>query len=283
MADQIEDARRGERLMRAARYLAFAVVVLAPAAASWHGLVALGRDWLSLGDQAPLVPLTLDAAALYMAVLTWRSTLAGDAAGVDRLLVWAYAGGSAGLQLWYHDAAGGLRTGIFYAIASVSAALVWERTLRAMRRQELRELGAIDSPAPRFRLLRWVLHTRETWGAWRLAIGESITDPREALAAYRASGLPALSPRGERTSRTDEDYLRTLADNSETPFDLSELNKRQALAVAFEAVGLDDVPAARLWLAERGIYTDRSAAYKRAKQLLAARGPHLAIVGGEQR
>ncbi|MET9019238.1 DUF2637 domain-containing protein [Actinopolymorpha sp. NPDC004070] len=168
------------------RAVPFAVVVASPVVASWYGLTALGRDWLGLGQAAPLVPLTLDAAALYAAVLAWRATLAGDAGGVDRLLVWVYAALSAGLNIWHADSIGGLPAAVFYGAASLSAALVWERTLRAVRRRELRTLGAIDSPAPRYRALRWLLHFTETWGAWTYAIGEGISDAREAMTAHRA-------------------------------------------------------------------------------------------------
>ncbi|MFK4091095.1 DUF2637 domain-containing protein [Kribbella sp. NPDC020789] len=261
----------------------FAVVVLAPAVASWHGLVEMGHSWLGLsGAWAALVPLTIDSAALYLALLAWRSTLAGDSAGLDRALVWVYAVTSAGLQVWFHDANGGLRSAVFYAIASVSAALLWERTLKALRRRELRALGAIDSPAPRFRVLRWVFHTRETFGAWKLAIGEGISSPHQALELYRGveAALNTSSPRDDEA--TDEDTLRELfeAANGQVAPELAGQNKSQSLAIAFRELDEFDVPAARRWLAERGVWTDRSFAYKRARALTAAtQAPKLSVVG----
>lgn len=173
-------------LARATRVALLVVVVGAPVSASWHGLVAVGHQWLDLGVWSPLVPLTLDAAALYVAVLSRSATLKGDSAGVDRLLLWVYAALSSGLNVWFADVIGGMQRAAFYGVASLSAAVLWERTLRALRRQELRALGAIDSPAPRYRLLRWLLHTRETWGAWRLAIGEGLSDASAAIQLYRA-------------------------------------------------------------------------------------------------
>ncbi|GAA5006401.1 hypothetical protein GCM10023317_41080 [Actinopolymorpha pittospori] len=65
--------------------------------------------------------------------------------------MWVYAGLSAGINISHADAVGGLPAAVFYGVASLSATLVWERTLRAMRRAELRKLGAIDAPSPRCR------------------------------------------------------------------------------------------------------------------------------------
>lgn len=271
----------GRRVLFAAP---FVVVVLAPAVASWHGLVDLGHTWLGLnGTWGALVPLTIDSAALYLALLAWRSTLAGDSAGIDRALVWLYALTSAGLQVWFHDSRGGLRSAVFYAIASISAALLWERTLRALRRRELRALGAIDSPAPRFRVLRWVFHTRETFGAWKLAVGEGISAPHQALELYRAveAAVTTSSPRGE--DELSEDELRALVQKAggKVAPELEGLKKGQALAVAFRELDEYHVPAARRWLADRGIWTDRSFAYKTARGLsVQTEAPKLSVVGG---
>jgi hypothetical protein len=259
----------------------FVVVVLAPAFASWHGLVALGHDWLNLGGWAPLVPLTIDSAALYLALLAWRGTLAGDSAGMDRFLVWVYAGASAALNMWHADSIGGMRSAVFYGIASLSAAMIWERTLRALRRQELRDMGAIDAPAPRYRALRWIFHTRETYGAWKVAIGHGISSPQQALDLYRQvdAALPPL-PREE--VATDEEALAELlkAAGGQVAPELAGLTKRQAMALALREVGLDEQVAARVWLAERGIKVDRSGIYKRARELKAQEAaPRLAVVG----
>jgi hypothetical protein len=257
----------------------FVVVVMAPAVASWTGLVRLGQEWLQLGAMAPLVPLTIDAAGLYMALLAWRATLAGDSAGLDRFLVWLYAGLSAGLNVWHADAIGGMRAAVFYGIASLSAAMVWERTLRALRRQELRELGAIDSPAPRYRPLRWMLHTSETWGAFRLAVGQGISNGDLALQVFReAETAVASSPRAP----ASEDELKQLVDDAGglDPV-LQGLTKKAALALAVQEVGYN-TPAARLYLAEKGLYTDRSNAHKVVTALsqTAAAQPHLTAIAG---
>lgn len=260
----------------------FVVVVLAPAVASWTGLVRLGREWLELGAMAPLVPLTIDAAGLYMALLAWRATLAGDSAGLDRFLVWLYAGLSAGLNVWHADAVGGMRAAAFYGIASLSAAMVWERTLRSLRRRELRELGAIDSPAPRYRPLRWLLHTRETWGAFSLAVGQGISNGDLALQVYREAQTALTSSPRDKASETELDELVEKAGGLAP--ELQGLTKKAALSLAVQEVGYN-TPAARLWLAERGMKTDRSNAHKVVTSLsqAAAAEPHLKAIAGGQR
>lgn len=171
------------------------IVVVAPAAASWLGLMAVGRDWLGLGGPwAVLVPLVFDAAALYVAALSWRSVLAGDSALVDRLLVWVYAIGSAGLNVWHAASA---PAALFFGAASVSAVVLWDRTLRARRRDALREMGAIEVPLPRYRLLRWVVAPKETAAAFRVAIVEGVTSPTEALALARTASLPRAQAAAE--------------------------------------------------------------------------------------
>ncbi|MPZ12807.1 MAG: DUF2637 domain-containing protein, partial [Kiloniellaceae bacterium] len=163
-------------------------MVAAPVLASWHGLTATARDWFDLaGWWAYLPPLVADGAALYAAVLALRDTLEGDSARGNRALVWLYAALSAGLNIAHADTFGGTPAAIFYGAASVSAVILFDRTLRSIRRRELRAMGTVDSPAPRFRPLRWLLHFRQTWRAWKLAIGAGISRPSEALSALAES------------------------------------------------------------------------------------------------
>lgn len=177
--------------------VALVVVVLAPAVASWRGLVETGHAALGLpGGWALLVPLVFDAAAFYSAALSLRAVLSADSALTDRLLVWVYALGSAALNVWHADRIGGRPAALFYGVASVSAVVLWDRTLRAIRRDALRELGAVDPPAPRFRLARWLIRPGETWRAWSVAITEGISMPAEALARVRndAAELAPAAP-----------------------------------------------------------------------------------------
>jgi hypothetical protein len=136
---------------------ALALVVVAPAAASWHGLTGWARAHGAAGGWAYLVPLVVDGAAAYAAWLALRDVLHGRSSLVNRLLVWTYAAGSAALNAAHANVTGGLGAAAFFAGASASAALLWDRTLRNARWDQLSALGLIEAPLPRFRALRWLL------------------------------------------------------------------------------------------------------------------------------
>lgn len=174
---------RGRVGLSALSTVALAVVVLAPAAASWHGLVAAGREVLMLGNGWELlVPLTLDSAALYAATLALRAVLSSDSAFGARVLTALYAAAASGINAYHaHSSGGSLVSSAYYAGMSLSAVVLWDVTLRHWRRDQLREKGHLEQPLPRFRALRWVVAPLETGRAWRLAVLQGITDPREAL------------------------------------------------------------------------------------------------------
>ncbi|MGH8919377.1 MAG: DUF2637 domain-containing protein [Actinomycetes bacterium] len=208
------------------------IVIGAPAAASWHGLTDAGEHALGLhGAWSWLVPLVVDAAASYAAVLALRSTESGDAAGLDRALVWLYAAGSAALNAWWADRSGGLPAAAFFAGSSVSAVVLWDRTLRAVRREVLRARGAVAAPTPRFRAARWLVAFHETKQAWCLAVVEGITDPAEAVRAVRHQ------------PRTDHAPVPALA----------ELSKADAVRAALAEVDDQTPRVVAAWLAQRGI------------------------------
>lgn len=167
--------------------LTLAVVVLAPETAAWHGLLGLAQDRFGLtGGWQYVVPLSAGVAAFYTALLAVRHVLEGDSATSERALTWAYASGGAALNYWYEASQGKSAAALYFGAASLSSALLWDRTLRAWRRDELRDMGALEQPLPRFRALRWVVAPGETFGAWKLAITEGITVPAEALARARS-------------------------------------------------------------------------------------------------
>lgn len=279
MAEGSSDAR-STRVATGIGTVVLALVVVAPAAASWHGLTSWGRDHGAAGVWAYLVPVVVDGAAAYAAWLALRDVLRGRSALVDRLLVWLYAVGSAALNAVHADAHGGAGSAAFFAGAAMSAALLWDRTLRHARWDQLDELGVLEPPLPRFRLLRWTLAPRETFGAWRLAVREGVSRPAEALARYRGEQLQsAPAPRATRRPSKPAAANRAASnaqlrnDASALPAapagELADMRKGEALVAAFAALGRVDVPAALAWLAERGVQMDRSSAYRVARRLQA--------------
>ncbi len=271
--------------LRIASVLALIAVVGAPAAASWHGLTGFGVRELGLsGGWQYLVPISLDGAALYAALLALRAILAGDSAIWPRVLTCAYALAAASANVY---AAPSDVAALFYGGMSVSAVVLWDTTLRALRRDQLRTLGVIEGAVARYRPLRWMLAPTETGQAWRTAVLEGVQNPRTALSMVRGEivrpdpdgtppdggGLPLadfpLTP-----AATARDYLPAAS----APLALTVGTKANAIRAAFDALGRRDVPAALAWLAARGVQVDRSYAYTVSWET----PPLLRAVGGDR-
>jgi hypothetical protein len=246
--------------LRVALGATLAAVIAAPELAAWHGLLGLARDKLGLtGTWAVLVPLMFGLAAAYCALLAVRHVLAGDSAVTERALTWIYAAGGAGFNAY--QAEPNVAAAVFFAGASLSAALLWDRTLRAWRRDELRAAGALERPLPRFRLLRWLVAPSETWDAWHLAVREGVTSPDEALARARAaqegSPVPVVRREGELVPAPE----------------LDGLTKRDALLAAWRSLqvwpakGDLQVDQALAWLSARGWSVNTSYAYSIARDV----------------
>lgn len=274
--------------LRIASAIALVAVVGAPAAASWHGLTAFAARELGLsGGWQYVVPISLDGAAMYAALLGLRAILTGDSAIWPRVLTCAYAlaASSANIHAASNDAAA-----LYYGGASLSAVILWDTTLRALRRDQLREIGAIEGAAARYRPLRWVLAPDETGRAWRTAVLENIANPRTAIRVERGElTLADLDQNGqviEAAELVDDDETdpdddgpggpggephpvevesRPIASVIPGPFSVPRAlmvgTKAEAVRAAFDALGERNVPAALAWLAERNVTVDRSYAY----------------------
>jgi Protein of unknown function (DUF2637) len=277
-ADQV--GRAGPVVRAGLARVVLAVLVAAPTAASWHNVVGWARDSLGLsGGWEYVPPLTLEGAAFYCALLGLRAVLAGESAIGPRLLVLLYAGGAAWVNVVYAAHTGGVGPAVYFGAASLSAVLLWDLTLRQWRRRQLREIGAVEPPLPRYRPLRWIVRPRETAEAWALAIGEGITDPTAALARarMRRAGIPAPAPLPELAAPLPE---------------LASLSKADALRTAWAALGVEvpeqsDAVRAVAWLLERGVTVNESYAYnvarKDAEAAAASRRAELQVAGGESR
>lgn len=273
-------ARRLHRAVGAGGAVAFGVVVLAPEAVLWQALVPFSRERLALVAGWEFVPpLMFGAAGFAAAVMALRAVLAGRAAVVERFLTFGYAGAGAAVAALYESSQGRAGAGVVFAGAAVSAPLLWDRVLRHLAWERLDEVGVIERPLPRFRLLRWLVDFRNTREAWTTALREGIDSPAEALAVVRArrEGVPAPAPRVELAAPLPE---------------LAKLTKAAALRTAWAALdvkvpGSSDVPPAVAWLAERGVTVNESYAYNLARgeqerSVAAARGA-LQVAGGEPR
>lgn len=251
--------------LRAAGAVALAVVVGAPAAASWHGLVLFGQRELGLsGGWETLVPLSLDGAAFYAALLGLRAVLAGDSAVWPRLLTLVYAGSSAAFNA---HAAPTPAAALFYGAMSLSAVVLWDTTLRALRRDQLRVLGVIERPAARYRPLRWVFAPTETLEAVKVAVLENVADPRQALRMVRGEQIelqgPPVPPDGGTPSeaKPEPEIVQPADVIDYEPRELTVGSKADAVRIAFATVGPDDVQAVLAWLTQRGITVDRTYVY----------------------
>lgn len=316
-----------KRFWRLVQSTALLLVVASPAAASARGLIGFGHDMLGLaGAWAWLVPATLDGAALYLAVLSMQAVTAGESAAAPRFLLAVYALGSAAGNavhaLYAVHADGGAPAAVYFAAMSVSAVVIWEVTLRHLRRQTLRELGALPAELPRFRALRWLLAPFETSRVWRHAVLHEITTPGAAIEQWRATRLDSQAPAavagaqapravesagsesaqvGGTANENAEVHLRSATaaagvvpgqssdeigghgESGHAPReagngfgghvsvehqprlvtgDPSAVSKVEALVMAFTALGREDVPAAREWLAVRGVEIEKSYAYR---------------------
>ncbi|MFK0294846.1 DUF2637 domain-containing protein [Streptomyces sp. NPDC090442] len=184
------EAARARVLARARlKNLAFLFVFAAvPATISFAHLVSYAHD--ALGLSAPLtylVPLALDEAALYLMMLAFADADAGVSAAANRMLVWAFAGGSAWFN-WLQAPSGPAHPGApqFFAGMSLAAGVLFERGLANVRRSHHKAQGLTRSPLPKVGVLRWLTAPRETAAMMRIAITEpTITTEADALAAVR--------------------------------------------------------------------------------------------------
>jgi len=272
--------------LRIAIVLALVAVVGAPAAASWHGLTGFGVRELGLsGGWEYLAPISLDGAALYAALLGLRAILAGDSAIWPRVLTCAYALSAASANVY---AAPSDVAALFYGGMSLSAVVLWDTTLRALRRDQLRALGVIEGAAARYRPLRWMLAPTETGQAWRTAVLEGVANPRTALRMVRGEivrpdpgGTP---PDGGGVPLTQVSLMpagpgRDVVSVAPAPLALTVGTKADAVRAAFDHLGRRDVPVALAWLAEQGVSVDRSYAYTVSWEITT---PRLHAVGGDR-
>ncbi|MEU2874426.1 DUF2637 domain-containing protein [Streptomyces olivoreticuli] len=254
---QADERERQQKRVTGIGYVGLFVVVAITAGMSWKGLVGFGHDVLGLkGALAYGVPVSLDVAAMVCAALALRSVVSHDSAAGPRLLTFLLVAGSAAAN-YYHAArvpGGSAAAALYYGAMSVVTWGLWEVVLRQIRRSMLRAIGAVELPLPKFRIVRWVRYPRETFAAWSVAVRFGLTRPEEALdrvwETYQA--------------QESEREVKELEELEQLPEGIS---KRQALQLAFKALGEVDAPAAVKWCEARGVEVDRSYAYEIARKI----------------
>ncbi|OLL69912.1 putative transmembrane protein [Pseudonocardia sp. Ae168_Ps1] len=279
-------SRFGAKALTGTRAALLGVVVLAPEAAAWQGLLALARDTFRMTDGWEyLVPLLFGAAAFYVALLAQRYVLRGDSAMTERALTWLYAAAGAGFNFWHASTVlNETASAIFFGGASLSAALLWDRTLRAWRRDQLREIGALEQPLPRFRALRWLLALPTTFRAFRFAVLHGLSTPAEALAAVEmaaertrsakiARQYTAQTERAAQTERselTESDPAAHDAVLTENTDDTADKATAEADETATDPHGIPVVPAEqpRTSLAELVTTSGKAAAVREAWRMM---------------
>ncbi|MEV4472782.1 hypothetical protein [Nonomuraea sp. NPDC049504] len=122
----------------------------------------------------------VESVAVYV---SWHAHVAlreGDAAFMTRM--WSYLiGAGAGYLSFTHVQ----DYPELFAACSLASPWLWSMHSRHLHRQDLREAGLIDPRAPKFSVLRWLLHTRETFAAFKWAVSEGVQSPHIAVDVVR--------------------------------------------------------------------------------------------------
>ncbi|HUR07983.1 MAG TPA: hypothetical protein VM347_35945 [Nonomuraea sp.] len=123
----------------------------------------------------------VESVAVYV---SWHAHVAlreGDAAWATR--TWSYAIGAGASYLSYTHVQDYPE---LFAACSLASPWLWSMHSRHLHRQDLREAGLIDPRAPKFSALRWALHTKETFAAFKWAISEGVQSPHIAVEVIRS-------------------------------------------------------------------------------------------------
>jgi hypothetical protein len=227
----------------------FTIVLTAIEAMALRGQLDFGRHVLELhGAWLAIPPIALEGGTLVAATLTLWAVLSGDSAALPRLITATFI--AACVYASYQGAQHAGRSTLaaeYLAGASATAYLMWHAILTRIRRTGLHEVGAIDAPLPRFRLLRWLIAFSETSTALKIAVRHNITSPEQALALAQQ---PATNTPRETNPDPRPEDLTVLATRRG--------GKRRAVEHAATILGSTEPTRTQHWLAARGINVDLS-------------------------
>ncbi|UBU16703.1 hypothetical protein [Nonomuraea gerenzanensis] len=122
----------------------------------------------------------VESVAVYV---SWHAHVAlreGDAAWTTRMTSYLIGAGAGYLSYTHVQDYPEL-----FAACSLASPWLWSMHSRHLHRQDLRAQGLIDPRAPKFSVLRWLLHTKETFAAFKWAISEGVQSPHVAVEVVR--------------------------------------------------------------------------------------------------
>lgn len=164
---------------------------------------------------AVLAACALEGGVWKLSRLYEKTLVAGDSTMALRLGIGAYLVLISGLIYWHADHTAKLNQAALpnpdgqiglgvdalpafgVAVMSALGVFIWSRTARWTRRRELHAQGRVDTQAPKFAALAWILCPFETPQALRHAVKYRLAGPVEAVAdlrLYKAAGKPAVWP-----------------------------------------------------------------------------------------
>lgn len=220
--------------------VALALVVIAPAVLSSSDILrwATSPHGLNLKPAlAWLAFIALDAAAVVCVGMSTYAAEQGENGGAFRALTWAFSAGSAWFNYRFGLTTSAPDDEMFFPAMSLAGPVLLELMLKRIRSRRRQASGVQRGGRPRFGL-RWLVSFTETRRAWLAAVREGIPRADEAIAFVRESQQ------------------------------LQGLSAPEQLLLAWQALGTDDVPAARSWLAARQGSVVTSDDERRARLLL---------------
>ncbi|GAA4600357.1 hypothetical protein GCM10023194_81450 [Planotetraspora phitsanulokensis] len=149
-------------------------------------IVAVAGQFLVFQALGWPTPTAVMAAAIVESVavyVSWHAHVAlreGDSA--FRLRMTSYLIGAAAAYLNYSHVP---QTPELFAACSLASPWLWSMHSRHLHRKDLREQSLIDPRAPKFSVLRWALHRKETFAAFKWAVGEGVQSPQIAVDVIR--------------------------------------------------------------------------------------------------
>ncbi|WP_433426419.1 hypothetical protein ACQP1V_42865 (plasmid) [Microtetraspora malaysiensis] len=199
-------------------------------AVTGQALAFVARGWPT--PAAAVAAGIIESVAVYV---SWHAHVAlreGDAAW--RLRMTSYAIGAAAGYLSYTHVPDYPE---LFAACSLASPWLWSMHSRHLHRKDLREQQLIDPRAPKFSFLRWVLHGKETFAAFRWAVGEGVQSPQTSVGVVRERRQVLMT----RQSVQDAQAAVVAAQRAQL-----ELTLTQMAALSQELYGMDPDAAAEM-------------------------------------